>query len=348
MSEPSRYPFCSESSLLVAAPEIDYFINEIKEKRFFSVVRLQIEWWRTARVGLERMARKCLQEKYRHPEGHWLEILIERMAGNEEEKAGFLDEWSDEFLMAWQSKVSSSRGWTFEKFVIRGILSMICSDRPSNFHFSISDRANYCGEYPQPCGWNSEWVEQVVATASSSVEDLWLATVWRRYSLLGHMTRLFDELSDSKFVVIGPYFFHNFGKKLGLQDYTHTQIHHLHASRHIRDTFELVQSEHESHLKNHDRVIYLLSGGSPAIWLVNELHGTLENAVMIDVGRALDYFYRNDPLMKRVPKWMRGSWMYSKTSNTTPADESITTMSRKQKIRRKKAKSRKKKTKRPR
>ncbi len=45
------------------------------------------------------------------------------------------------------------------------------------------------------------------------------------------------------------------------------------------------------------------------MWLITELHGTLKNANLIDIGRAFDVYYFYDPVMRNSPAWMFGQWL---------------------------------------
>ena len=43
--------------------------------------------------------------------------------------------------------------------------------------------------------------------------------------------------------------------------------------------------------------------------LITELHGKLKNANLMDIGRAFDIYYFNDPVRRQTPGWMWGQWL---------------------------------------
>jgi len=183
------------------------------------------------------------------------------------------------------------------------------ANRPSSndFLFAVSDTA-----YPVRMTRKSK---QVFMKRHTSIKK-WLlhkklfdGEVWRRSAYECNLSNFLKKISDKKITIVGPFYFHDFAKRLGLKNYSFVEVDLWHASKKINDTYEHIKSTHQS------GTIYFIVLGGLATWLLGNLHDNLENKFLFDVGRAFDAFYLE---MKNRMQWL---WL------TRSSSKKITQMS---------------------
>jgi len=285
-----KVPIAKGSGLMVYNPSIEYFIEKIAGRKYFSFVRFQVEFWCTARIALQFMGYRG----WAYPNS--IDITPE-----------FIKTWSQNMIRAWEEKQSYKRPWVFKSEIFEEQLNMIVNPKPNNFKLAVSDRAWFFGKFPPPPG-NWPWSPRMVKKMIPSGEIPFNAICWRRWGYFGEIQKFFNTFKDKRIVIVGPYYFDNFGEKLGLKNYTHIKISHTNASEYVYDYLEEIKKFHNS-ISPSDDVIYFFSGGSPGIWLIQQLHNKLHNAFMIDIGRAFDVYYFYDTIRKGDAAWKWGCWL---------------------------------------
>lgn len=283
-------PICKGSGLMVYNTDINYFIDLIDKKKYFSFVRLQIEWWCTARIALQFMGYKG-----------WM------FPNNIDFSPKFLKKWGRKMVKAWDEKQCYKRPWVFEAYIFESILNMVISEKDDNFYLSVSDRAWYFGKLPPKKGawpWSNKMIKSMIPAGEIPFNSI----CWRRWGHSGEIHKFFNKFKNKRIAIVGPYYFKNFGEKLGLKKYTHIEIDHIRACHYVENYLEQIKRYHNEVNSNED-VIYFFSGGSPGIWLIQQLHSKLSNAFLIDIGRALDVYYFYDKIRIGDARWKWGSWL---------------------------------------
>jgi hypothetical protein len=259
------------------------------------MIRFQIEYWRQLRIALRYMGHKGWQ----YP-----------AAMKKDQK--FFDEIGQHMLDAWVKEQSFGRPWQFTAELFGDHIKCIAKPKPDNFYLAVSDRAWYFDQLPPPPHpeW-SHWAGGVIKGMIPDDETPWNSIVFRRWGHSGKMQRFFNELRDKTFCFVAPYYYANFGDKLQLPNFHHIEIDYLKATMELDETYDKILKKHEELTKDGKDVIYIVVGGAPGSWLVINLHDKLQNAFMIEIGRALDpyYFYDSFITENNVNLQFWGSWL---------------------------------------
>lgn len=289
---PPKMSLFAGSKLNVYNPSLDYFINRIKEKNYFSFIRFQIEYWRQMRIAFQYIG---------YP--GWGAVSLNKNA-ELYNKIGF------KMIEAWEKEQSYGRPWKFDSKIFEDHAKIILNPKPLNFYLGISDRAWYFDQWPPPphSEW-SGWFDPFLYSILPKEETQWNSLVWRRWGHSGKIQEFFKKLQNKTFCIVGPYYYNNFADKLQLPNAHFIEIDYLEASLKIKETYNKIIKQHEILLKTNDDVIYIIVGGAPGAWLVINLHDKLKNAFLIEVGRALDPYYYYDSFMKNVDIQLWGSWL---------------------------------------
>jgi len=294
-SLPPKVPLYRGSKLQVHNPSLDYFINRIKSKQYFSMIRFQIEYWRQLRIALQYLG---------HKGWHYPPAL--------KKDQEFYDKIGPAMLDAWVKEQSYGRPWLFTEKIFADHVKFITKPKPNDFFLAASDRAWYFDDWPPPPhdAW-SRWADTVIQGMLPPGETPWNSLVWRRWGHSGKIQRFFAELKDKTFCFVAPYYYKNFGEKLQLSNFHFIEIDYLQASLHLEKTYNQIIDKHKELRKNNEDIIYIVVGGAPGSWLVINLHGKLDNAFMIEIGRGLDPYYVYDSFIeeKGINMQFWGNWL---------------------------------------
>ncbi len=141
---------------------------------------------------------------------------------------------------------------------------------------------------------------KVVKTLTKRDEFLY-AHSWREYASTGEIHRLFEENPDYHFIMVGPFFYKNFGRKISLKNYHFVEISERSACHYADKTIRQVinvRNKIES-----DKVICLFSAGGISPYLITKIHERINKTFLIDIGRALDIYYCHDHVLLKGPGW---------------------------------------------
>ena len=294
-SLPPKVPLYRGSKLQVYNPSLDYFIDRIKDRQHFSMIRFQIEYWRQVRIALQYLGHKGWQ----YP-------------SSLQKDNDFLTKVGPAMLDAWVKEQSYGRPWKFTAEMFAEHIKCIVSQKPDNFYLAVSDRAWYFDGWPPPPHpeW-SHWADGVIKGMIPNDETPWNSLMWRRWGHSGAIQKFFSELKDKTFCFVAPYYYKNFGEKLKLPNFHFIEIDYLEASLHLEKTKNQIIDKHAELRKSNEDVIYIVVGGSPGSWLVINLHGKLDNAFMIEIGRGLDPYYAYDSFLteKNIKMQFWGNWL---------------------------------------
>jgi len=286
------------SEITTTFPKIKFFINNINKNRYFSIVKYSLEWWMMVHRGIIML-------------GMSSDELTHSTFSSEE----FIYNLSIKMKDKWEGQ-RGRRPWKFNIAVVCRLLRALFEDYPDNMLFSASFGRRYLPKSgplinPSPVR-TSTMYQSVKQITGLSRKTFFNVLIWRVWSGNGDIHKLITFAKNReklKVVIVGPYFFYNFGYKLGISNFQHIEIHYTDAVLHIEETKKAIIKNHKKLIRNGDDVLYLFVGGSVAMWLILELHGILEKAFMIDIGRALDAYYLYDDIRKITPKWQWGNWL---------------------------------------
>lgn len=122
--------------------------------------------------------------------------------------------------------------------------------------------------------------------------------LWKAATISGEIHALYDAIRPHSVVVVGPEWLAGLQQPLGLERFESIAIHPREARLEREAILARILRGHAKY--QGQPVIYLFQAATLAPWLVGRLHGRMENACLLDLGRALDIC---DP--KRV---FRQSW----------------------------------------
>ena len=132
-------------------------------------------------------------------------------------------------------------------------------------------------------------------------DEFLYAHSWRNYASTGDIHRLFVENADYHFIVVGPFFYKNFGCKISLKNFSLIEISETRGCDNINRTIAQIVALRNS-IKD-KKVICLCSAGGISAFLISKLHELLTETFIIDVGRALDAYYCHDDVLIKGPHW---------------------------------------------
>lgn len=282
-------PISQGQTYKVYVPTIDYFVDRILNEDHFSYVKLSIEWWMLLGKAFTRNNLRVNQFKDGIPKN--IVPLLAREMVNE-----------------WNQKQKMDRKYKTNVNVIQRILQMSINPKPKNLVLGVTDRCNVDNlTFPLPPRGST--MPNLIETVLPKGEIPLHALPFRIWAVSGEINSFLDKIKHKNIAIVGPSHLANFGYKLGFKNFNYINIHNSDAILHVHETKTHIQQLHQRLLKGHKDVTYFFIGGGAAMWLITELHGTLERANLIDIGRAFDVYYYYDPVMKKYPNWMFGQWL---------------------------------------
>jgi len=287
-----KTPLFEGASLEIYRPDIDYFIDKIKNCEYISQIRFQIEYWNMIRSAMRIMG---------YPGKEMPKVKVDNK---------FLDKLSHSMMRAFENDYHVGRGrpWKFSQEVFRGHLSAITSPKPEGFILAVADRGVYYDDGVPETG--HAWQSDLIKTLIPNGEVPFLSTVWRKWSQSGEIQKFIDVIKDKAVVVVGPYYYKDLAEKIGLTNHRYIEIHYKEACLHVKKTKQRMIVAYNEMLRENDDVVFLMSGGSAGAWLAYELHTRFEKAHILELGRAMDVFFCYDyDIRSKVPNWVFGQWM---------------------------------------
>lgn len=281
MSVFGSLPLISDDTIKIYDPDLNFYLEKIKELEYFSMMRFADWWWNAISIALEQTV--GLNEDVKVDNR-----LINRM-GERLLKAGRSDPY-----------VSSLK-------VIKENMRTTIAEQPDNMFFSVKS-----GPPHWPLGGCSVSVKEMrrrrrLIKALTSKDEFLYAHAWRNFATTGEIHRLFEENPDYHFVIVGPFYYKNFGRKIGLKNFSLIEIHETHEHKYVDRTISKIVRHRNS--IDSKKVVYLFSAGSVSTYMISKLHNLVKNAFLIDVGRSLDAYYCHDSVLKKGPHWRwSGAW----------------------------------------
>jgi len=286
------------SDILVYNPEIDFFMDRIDEKFYFSYTRQLHGFW----DGIIGALHNNPELRDINLSKTYIKLLAKEITKFKEEEQGFF----------------------YEDFIYKDVLNMVISiDRwPKNFLLGVNDLGFY-QETQSPVViknksydiWDTHMykpgrigpqsikayeLRQILIQKFLPKDHIpFEGMLWRRFAFHNKLKDFFLKYKKRKIVIVGPNYYTDFRKLFNLEKYSHVEIDISKASWQAYTLANRIFDEHFHHLKTNDSVIYFISAGTLGTWLTLKLHN-LPNSFILDVGRALEYFY---------PTKAKGRWL---------------------------------------
>lgn len=281
-----------KTNYTVFVPNLRFFINKLANKENFAIIKYSVELWMMIDGAIKNMGIPISQISY------------EFLSSDEN-----LKKLAKEISKYWETKRRGVRPWKSNDDAVYRVLKGITEKHTDNFMFGISSRCLTTSNI----GANNYQIRDILLRIMHvSGQTGYSSFIWRDWASSGKINNLieaFNFMPKLKVVIVGAYYFNNFGQKLKLNNYDHICIHQNEALLHLKETKQEILIKHNQYLKNNDFVLYMLVGGTAAMWLILELYRELPSASMIDIGRALDVYYYYDKIKKFTPTYMWGHWL---------------------------------------
>lgn len=289
MADVTLMPISQGSSYNVYVPDVGFFANKILNQKFFSYTKLSVEWWMLLIKSLNAHGLKPYDIK-----NNLDHKLIPSLARG--------------ITKAWNHQQRGNRQYKSDNAVIERILRMSASPKPKGFLLGVTDRCHVRDKtFPlPPRGKNMvNLIEGILPKGEIPIHALPV----RIWAVDGRINRFLNLVRHKNIVIVGPDHLKNFGRKLNLKNFNFVEIHKSDAIKHVKETKAKIERLHKRFMHGHEDVTYFFIGGGAAMWLITELHGRLQNANLMDIGRAFDVYYFYDPVMRNSPPWMFGQWL---------------------------------------
>jgi hypothetical protein len=285
-------PLYEGSDYNIYVPNIDFFLEKIINQEFFSYSKLSVEWWMLQKRAWNTTLNTPAGQRFlkKGPSDIFFHKLAKNMAKEWEVQKG-------------------RRKWKSDIPAISRILKMSFEEKPEGFYLGITDRCGVRDRYfPMPMRGKGE-LPRIFRSTFPKDEIHIHALAFRIWAAYGEIHEFVKGIQDKNVVIVGPKHLNNFGKKLNIKKFNHIKIHSTDAILHVNKTKTQIKNNHKNLLKGNDEVLYCFVGGAAAMWLITELHGELERAFLLDIGRAFDVYYYYDLVKRQVPVWMFGRWL---------------------------------------
>lgn len=265
-------------------PPIELILKNINAHSTFSMIRLTIEWWKMVGGALETMKMKELPDNL-------TDEFIEKLAYH---------------MLDAAKKQRGVRPWKVKDSVFADIIKYV-SKHPLPETMLVgagSQPMTASKKLYMPTGSEIKLISKIVPE-----NNAFFAPVWRRYAFTGELDWFLKKINRYKIVVVGPWYFKNFGQKANLQNFFHIEIHRNNAILHVEQTFNRILKFHKKNIANNEKIVYLCCGGPAVIWPIINLHDKIDNAVLLDVGMSIQVYYYYDPIRKNSPRYFWGTWL---------------------------------------
>jgi hypothetical protein len=286
----SKIPAYKNSKTLVYNPTLKYFMDKIDNNEYFTFIR----WHHGLFDILYPFADK---------------IINCRKADDR-----FMSELAKSIVTL---GVKNNKNWYYndKKFIeiLKENLKILYSTIPSNLYIGIYPVfIDSKGEHKINKFTNEErntsmekYFDKIINKFSQN-KNFYHSTIWAKWVFEGDFLKFLDKYNNYPIVLIGAPYFKDFGEVMGLKNFYHISIPFKKAYKKIDNIIETTYKQHVDLLKNNKKVIYIGAGSfvtryifckllsstgkDPFIYNKNKKY-KLNNAFMIDIGRALNLYY---------------------------------------------------------
>ena len=243
----------------------DYFAERIRARRYFSYAKINHGWWEallTAGVPTQGMTREA-------------RVAADHRVGRRYlYEGGFVDE-----MIALLKELPG-----YDDDLFFGV---------SPFAWPGSHRIEGT---PVDLPGVAALIQQLVPRGVTLDDGLY----WKENVILGAIADFFDAIRPLPVVVVGPEHLDALGAFARLDDVRRIPVHIREARGAREETLDRILAMHQA--LGRRPVVYLLQAGELAAWLAMRLHGRLDEAFVIDLGRTLDIAV---PAISNQQNWVR-------------------------------------------
>jgi hypothetical protein len=269
----NKTPLCNSSPISVYNLNLQFFNEKIDHNDYFFTIRQQHGFW---------------------------DIIVQLIQSFIENSNGLALDWqaawnvfcnidiqNDDNLLLLANIMQNNCGdWKVKQNILYELLQIVTNELPDNIIYCVSDEAYYFAPFPTH-SWNDKGFDKRHCVMEKFLlkKECCNAMIWRKAAMSGELNSFFRKYADHRIVLIGPAYFYDFNKRVGLNCYQHISIPlhgaYAEAEKIVANILD-VQS---------DNTIYLLVAGGVAGWISFELQKNIKKAFVIDIGRALDVYY---------------------------------------------------------
>ena len=265
-----QFPLAVNDVVKIYYPNLDFFLEKIKNLEYFSMIRFADWWWE----GLLRAFNK-------------IDPSFDIMKDNINLNNSLIKKIGQHFV-----DVGKNHPYNASLPIMIENVRITIGECPSNLFFTVKA---------------DELKRRYLVKKLTLNDEFLYAHSWRNFATTGEIHRLFEENSNYHFIMIGPFFYKNFGKKLSLNKFSFVEIDERNGCANVDATISKIINMRQA-IKN-QKVICLFSAGGMSPYIITKLHKLLNNTFLIDVGRALDAYYCHDNVLINGPDWRwSGAW----------------------------------------
>jgi hypothetical protein len=272
-----KVPLHQNSTLEVYDPKIDFFVDKIVNKEYFSMVRFQTEFWMLILWSLDAAL------GYHEPDMRSARFVVKEINLNEKD----LDTLGKQMVKEWYRYVQSSGDFKFTPFVFTDLVRMVVTPKPKDFYLAVNDNP-WHRDYgvSKELKW-SQWMSKLIKLLIPKGETPFNAITLRRAVEKRQMHKLINVIKDMPVCIVAPKNYTKFAETHKLSNYIHIPIDSKAACFHVKDTLNTIREAHKKLSPNGEDVFFLFAGGAPGAWMIINLHEELKNVFMIEFGRSL-------------------------------------------------------------
>jgi len=289
-------------------PKIDFILNEISKKKYFTFSKISVEWWQIFCETLINLNTNVIDKPMSAPFGVYCKPLNTLNIKANLDKINSTD-FAIKMISSFEMNHKQGRNgggsgprteWEGCPEVFKGVINYITKKCPKNFIIGITDRTpgkeyKKSHKYPDYSRPRHKIILQTINEIIPKTNKKFDAICWKYWGANGDFDKIIQTINknDIQLIIVGPSFLKNFDKVYKIKNYKYIQIHDTKASLHIE--------EYKKEIIDLDKKInkpkaYIMQGGSATMWLSCALHDKLKNAFIFDVGKGLDYcIYRLRP-----------------------------------------------------
>lgn len=258
-------------------PRIDFIMDKIKKNNFFTFSKISVEWWQTFYGAIKNIN---LNEK---------NINYEIINKNSKKI-------SENMVNFWNTTQDQSRNWGVSVETFESVINYITKKCPKNFIIGITDRTPGQQYFKNPCYPDIHRPRQkhLIKIINKTIHKnniLYDAMCWKYWGCTNKLDNIINYANKKniKIVIVGPESLKDFNKICNIKNYSYLNIHSTHSVLYVKAYKKMIKSFDENINENK---IYMMQGGSSAMWLCVNLHNQLKNSFIFDVGKGLNMYMR--------------------------------------------------------
>jgi hypothetical protein len=269
--------------------EVEFFLNKIKNKEYYTYVKLNHGWW--DRLSQYEMTKEKFGNNLRKMSKHMAKQVIK------DDRCPYLCSEQMIFRVLWTYKYAEKLGKSF----YIGASPYGCVDT------EVSRMKLGRGKPPRSARLRI-YKSQIDHFVSKDI-TLYSGYVWKNAAIMLRYLELIDSIKDMQVVLVTKQFdkaksdkdIGSLGDVLGIDDFKHIEVGEYSAGAETVSTSNQILEITKNSAK--DKCI-ILRAGAAAVDIAGRIHGKVEDAFILDLGKSLDCIPFLDKHDKNGP-WIR-------------------------------------------